>query len=505
MSTKRLLAVDLGASGGKCFVGTFKDQEFSMQEIHRFAHEGVSFFRPDRDGVVSERVVWDDVFIYRNIVEALQTYVRDIGMELTSIGMDTWGADGNLFNADGDMLGNMYCYRDHRLDPMIDKVKACLDPNRIYEITGIHFQPFNLSNQLLWLVQNRPELLSEGAFYLPVPALFTYYLSGEKAVDSSWASVTQLMDAHSKEWSREMLDGLGIPAAIMPRIVPPGTVVGDMLPELAEAVGVAPGTKVVAAAAHDTASAFAAAPVDNPDEALIISSGTWSLVGKLMPEPVTTAEAMAANISNEGGVGNVRVLKNCMGTWLVQELRRVWRVEDGADVPWPELDAATEAAPSFAAFIDPDDPSFYNPTNMHDAIVAFCDKTGQTAPQERGALARLVYESLAMKYRYVNEQICGVTNTTTKVVNIVGGGTRNVMLNQFTADALGLPVCAGPEEGTAVGNLMVQAVAMGVINSLADAQPIIRNAFPIREYQPQDSDAWDQAYEKFLQILASGS
>ena len=284
-----------------------------------------------------------------------------------------------------------------------------------------------------------------------------------------------------------MLEALGIPAWIMPRIVTPGTVVGDMLPALAEAVGVAPGAKVVAAASHDTASAFAAAPVDNPDEALIISSGTWSLVGKLMPEPVTTPTAMAANISNEGGVGNVRVLKNCMGTWLVQELRRVWRVEDGAEVPWPELDAATEAAPAFAAFIDPDDPSFYNPANMRDAIVAFCEKSGQTAPQERGALARLVYESLAMKYRYVNDQICGVTNTKTAVVNIVGGGTRNIMLNQFTADALGLPVCAGPEEGTAVGNLMVQAVGMGIIHSLADAQPIIRNAFPIREYQPKDS------------------
>ncbi|MBL7076187.1 MAG: rhamnulokinase [Kiritimatiellae bacterium] len=497
---KRLFAVDLGASGGKCFVGTFADGTFSMDEIHRFAHDGMDMYIPDRTGRVSPRTVWDDTFIYRNIIMGLQAYRRDVAEELDSIGIDTWGADGGLLNADGDMLAKMYCYRDHRLDAMVDKVKACVDPSRIYEVTGIHFQPFNLSNQLLWLVQNRPELLASVAAFLPVPSLFYYFLGGEKRVDSSWASVSQLMDAHTHEWSKELLDALGIPAGMLPEIVEPGASMGTMHAELADSLGLNR-VPLTAAAAHDTASAFAAAPVEDPAKALIISSGTWSLVGKLVPEPITTPEAMAVNISNEGGVGNTRCLKNCMGTWLVQELRRGWAVEDGKEVEWRELDALTAAAPSFAAVIDPDDASFYNPDNMEEAIVAFCKRTGQAVPADRGSMTRTVYEGLALKYRMVNEQICRVSGTESGVVNIVGGGSKNVLLDQFTADALGLPVLAGPTEGTAVGNFMVQAVGLGIISTIEAAQPVIRSAFPIKEYQPGDKAPWDAAYERFKAIV----
>lgn len=500
MSTTRIMAVDLGASGGKCFVGTFEQDQFRMEEIHRFAHEGISFFLPDAAGKVTERTFWDDVHIYSNIVEGLHAYRRDVGDTLDAIGIDTWGADGAFVTPNGDILSKIYCYRDHRLDNMIEQVKARIDPKRLYALTGIHFQPFNISNQLLWFFQNRPEFALPGITFLPIPSVFGYYLGSARAVDSSWASVTQLMDAKEHVWSGEILEPLGIPLSVMPEIVPPGTIVGGLRPELAATVELNP-AKIVAVAAHDTASAFAAAPVSNPENALIISSGTWSLVGKLIPSPITTPDAMAANLSNEGGIGNIRFLKNCMGGWLGQELRRVWRKEDGKEMSWAELDRLTEEAPAFTAIIDPDDAGFYNPSDMQAAIVAFCEKTGQPVPANRGAFMRVVYESLALKYRLVNEQICSVCGSTSDVIHIVGGGGRNVMLNQFTADATGLPVLAGPQEATAVGNLMVQAMGLGLIKDMSEAQPLINQACAIKEYTPTPSPEWDAAYERLRAMV----
>lgn len=503
MSTKRLFAVDLGASGGKCFVGIFENSSFSMREIHRFSHEGISFYIADKSGMVCERAYWDDVFLYRNILMGLQACGRDVSDTLDSIGIDTWGSDGNFVTEDGDMLGKIYCYRDHRLDNMIEAVKTRIDVKRIYEITGIHFQPFNISNQLHWFVTNRGYLLRPGCSFLPIPTVFYYYLGGIRKVDSTWASVTQLMDARKKKWSEEVLKKLEIPLGVMPEIVEPGTVVGELLQPLADSVGINR-AKLIAVGSHDTASAFAAAPVENPDDALIVSSGTWSIVGKLIPEPITSEKAMAANLSNEGGIGNIRFLKNCMGAWLAQELRRMWRIADGKETAWNELDMMTEAAPSFTAFIDPDDQSFYNPANMETAVAEFCRKTGQPVPGDRGTFLRVVYESLALKYRNVNEQICAVCGNESKVVNIVGGGTKNTLLNQFTANALGLRVVAGPEEATAIGNLMVQAMGLGIIDSMQEALPIIKQSFPIKEYIPRDTEEWNRAYESFRR-MSNGS
>ncbi len=499
MPARNLFAIDFGASGGKCFAGTFENDTFRMDEVHRFAHEGVSFFLNDSAGKLTERTVWNDILLYDNILKGLSEYSRVKGSKLDSIGIDTWGADGQFVTADGDMLGKIYCYRDHRLDDMIDKVKARLDPRRIYEITGIHFQPFNLSNQLLWFVQNRKALLTPGTFYLPIPSVFYYYLGGVKKVDTSFASVSQLMDAARRDWSTEMLEALSIPPEVMPEIVPPGTVVGKLHREIAEMTGVEQAS-LIAAAAHDTASAFAAAPVANPDDALIISSGTWSLVGKLIPEPITSQAAMDAGISNEGGIGNIRFLKNCMGTWIAQELRRVWRQADGKEMSWEELNRLSDAAPAFACFINPDDPSFYNPANMEAAIVEFCKKTGQAPPASRGSFLRCVYESLALRYRYISELITSVCGKESRQVNIVGGGSQNEKLNQFTANAVGVPVKAGPVEGTAVGNFMVQALGLGIISNMQEALPYIQEAFPISEYAPEDTGQWAGVYETFKGI-----
>ncbi|MFC1498605.1 rhamnulokinase family protein [Verrucomicrobiota bacterium] len=501
MSKKNLLAVDLGASGGKCFVGTFEGDSLSMKEIHRFEHGGVSFFTPDSSGKISERTYWDDVYIYDNIVKGLHAYKREFSDTLDSIGIDTWGADGQFVSKDGDMADKIYCYRDHRLDNMIDEVKARIEPKRIYEITGIHFQPYNVSNQVLWFSMNRKDMLKPGCFYLPIPSVFYYYLGGIRKVDSAWASVTQLMDAKTKKWSTEIFEKLEVPVEVMPEIVEPGTEVGELLKPLAESAGINQ-AKLIAVGSHDTAAAFAAAPVDNPDEALVISSGTWCLVGKMIPEPITSQEAMDAVISNEGGIGNIRFLKNCVGLWLVQELRKIWGLADGKDMDWAELIGMAQAAKPFTAFINVDDTSFYNPTNMEEAIADFCKKTGQTVPEDRGTFLRVAYESLAMKFRHVNEQICSVCGKESKVVNIVGGGSKNELLNQFTANATGLPVVAGPEEATAVGNLMVQAMGLGIIKSMPEAQPFIRKAFPIKDYQPQDAEAWNKAYDQYKQIIS---
>lgn len=501
MDAKRMFAADLGASGGKFFAGIFKKDSFSFHEVHRFTHGSTSFYIADRSGKVTQRTFWDDILIYLNILEGLRKYRREMGPTLDSIGIDTWGSDGQFVTIDGDMLGKVYCYRDHRLDDMFEKVKSLIDPVELYQIAGIHFQPFNVSNQLVWFFTNRQGLLPRGSLFLPMPTIFYFYLGGAKKIDTSWASVTQLMDARRKVWSETVLNRLRIPLNIMPEIVNPGEKIGTLHRELAEELDLNQ-ADLVAVGSHDTASAFAAAPLEDEKEALIISSGTWSLVGRLIPEPITNHDAMEKNISNEGGIGNIRFLKNCMGTWIVQELRRVWKNRDGVEFGWEQIQELVQKALPFFAFIDPDYRGFYNPKNMEEAIVRFCKKTGQKVPEGRGQFLRVVYESLAMKYRMVNEEISGVCGAPSKVVHIVGGGSRNDLLNQFTADALGLPVVAGPEEATAVGNIMVQALGLGVFKDIHQSLSLIKNAFQIKSFNPENHNRWSMEYSRFKNLIA---
>ena len=495
-----VIAVDLGASGGKCFAAAFDGNGFTLNEIHRFSHEAVTVHVPDRSGKVEERAYWDDLLIHRNVVEGLHAYRRQVGGSVDSIGIDTWGSDGVFVTEDGVLLGPMYCYRDHRLDGMVEEVKARIDAAKIYGITGIHFQPFNISNQLLWFLEHRRDLLRRGVRFLPAPTLFGWYLGAEAAVDSTWASVTQLMDARRRKWSKEVLHALGIPGRVLPRIVAPGTVIGELRAGLAESVGLN-AAKIIAVGSHDTASAFAAAPVSRRAGALIIRSGTWSLIGRLIPRPLTGPEAMAANLSNEGGIGNVRFLKNCMGTWLVQELRRAWRARDGREMDWDEMNRLTEQGKAFSVSLDPDDKGFYNPQNMEAAIVDFCRRTSQEPPQDRGTMLRSVYESLALKYRVVAEQIQAASGSPVSVIHIVGGGSKNAFLNQLTANACQMKVVAGPEEATAVGNAVVQAMGLEIIRKPADARSMIQAAFPIREFTPRESDTWEKAYARYRAVV----
>jgi rhamnulokinase len=488
MKSARIMAIDLGNSGGKCFVGTFARGSFQLEEVNRFENEGI---------------YWDDTHLYRNIINGLLRYSREYSDHLDSIGIDTWGPDGQFITHDGEIVGKVYSYRDHRLDGMIDELTSRIDAYRIYEITGIQFQPFNISNQLLWFMLNRSYLFQPGYRFLPMPTIFYYYLGNVKKIDTTWASVTQLMDARRKNWSEEILQKLGIPSHILPEIVPPGTLLGKLSAPVAHLTGLNP-VNLYSVGSHDTASAFAAAPVEDENEALIISSGTWSLIGKLIPEPITSRQALDANISNEGGIENIRCLKNCMGLWIVQELRRTWREMDGKTLEWDEMIRLVENVPSFSSFIDPDDTIFYNQKNMEAAVAEYCKKTGQRIPEDRGTYLRVVYESLALKYRIVSEEIDRITGKKHKMIQIVGGGCRNETLNQFTADALDSNVCAGPADATAIGNIMVQAMGMGIIEKLQDSVPLIKQGFSLKTYTPKNSSLWKKAYERFLSVIAKG-
>lgn len=495
----RVVAVDLGASGGRLFACRFSEASLSLDEVYRFDHGAVPFFVPDRNGRIEERLFWDDTLLYSQVLAGLRAYRRQVADTMDSIAVDAWGTDGVFMSADGVPLERMYSYRDHRLDGMSEQVRSRVGGDQIFGITGVHFQPYNVSNQLLWFLQNRKELVRRGTRFLPTPTLFGFYLGGVTVVDSTWASVTQLMDCRRKTWSRPVLKALGIPARIMPGIVKPGTIVGSMHEELARSVGLPP-ARIIAVAAHGTASAFAAAPVRAHSSALIISSGTWSLVGRLVRKPITTPEAFAAGLSNEGGVGSIRLLQNCMGTWIAQELRRIWRDRDGRETSWDELTALAERARPLGTLIYPDDRTFYNPADMETALVQFCRRTGQLMPSDRGGVVRMVYESLALRYRMANEKICAVAGTATDVVHIVGGGSKNRMLNQMTADACGVPVVSGPEEATAVGNAMMQAVGLGVLGRLSDGLSLVRGGFPIREYLPQNGGPWQEAGARFAAL-----
>jgi len=504
MKHTRIMAIDLGNSGGKCFLGTFARGSFQLEEVHRFENEGVPFFLTDSSGKMVERIYWDDTHLYRNIIHGLLCYRREYSDHLDSIGVDTWGPDGQFITHDGEMVGKVYSYRDHRLDEMLGELTSRIDAYRIYEITGTQFQPFNISNQLLWFMLNRSYLLQPGYRFLPMPTIFYYYLGNVKKIDTTWASVTQLMDARTKNWSDEILQKLGIPPSILPEIVPPGTLLGALSAPVAHLTGLNT-VNLYSVGSHDTASAFAAAPVEDENEALIISSGTWSLIGRIIPEPITTRQALDANISNEGGIENIRCLKNCMGLWIVQELRRTWREMDGKKLEWDEVIRLVENAPPFSAFIDPDDTIFYNQKNMEAAVAEYCKKTGQRIPEDRGTYLRVVYESLALKYRIVSEQINSITGKKHKMIQIVGGGCRNETLNQFTADALDSNVCAGPADATAIGNIMVQAMGMGIIERLQDSAHLIKQGFSLKTYTPKNSSLWKKAYKKFLSIIAKGN
>ncbi|MBS1888605.1 MAG: rhamnulokinase [Actinobacteria bacterium] len=475
-------AVDLGADSGRVFAGAFDGARVELREIHRF---------PNRPLQLPDGLHWNLAWLFEQGTQGLAAAAAD--GPLAGVAFDTWAVDYGLLDGQRRLLGMPYHYRDPRSRAMVERAAARVSPQRSYELSGIQAIPINTVFQLL--AEEDSEVLAAADRLALVPDLLSFWLSGELANERTVASTTGLLEAGGGTWSRELIDALGLPPRIFGPVVEPGTVLAPALGP--HGLGAVP---VIATASHDTAAAFAAAPAELLSDAAILSSGTWSILGMEVAEPVLTAAAQAANLSNEAGVeGTTRLLKNVMGLWLVQECRRAWAAAD------PDLSFATlsrladAAADEDAALFDPDHPSLLEPGDMPARIAALCAATGSPAPTEPGLLVRSILLSLACKYRLVLEQLESVTGRVAPCVHVIGGGARDALLCRLTAELLGRPVLAGPAEASALGNVLVQALAVGELGSLAEAHAVARASARPQTYEPRsDHGRAEAVYRRFL-------
>ena len=485
----QFLAFDLGAESGRAIVGHLSDQRLSLEVIHRFPNGPVR---------VGDSLYWDVLRLWSEIKAGLAMAVRQYG-DISSVGLDTWGVDFALLAADDTLLGNPYHYRDRRTDGMMEAAFEIVPRAEIYELTGIQFMQLNSLYQLLAMVKADAPALSVAHTFLNMPDLFNFWLTGHKANEFTIATTTQCYDPRAGDWAYDMLQRLGIPTDMFGPIVQPGTVLGPLLPSVqAETdTGAIP---VVATATHDTGSAVAAVPATGEDY-IYLSSGTWSLMGIESKTPLINQDMLNFNLTNEGGFGNTfRVLKNIMGLWLVQECRREW-AREGHEYSYHELTQMAADAPAFGPLVWVDDPRFLPPGGMSERIQAFCRETGQQVPQSKEEILRCVLESLALEYRRVAESLDRLSGRRLNTIHIIGGGSQNRLLNQFTADATGRTVVAGPVEATAIGNLLVQAIAMGEIDSLEEGRRIVARSFDVETFEPGDMTMWNEAYQRYLAFI----
>ena len=488
MAEQKMLAIDLGASSGRGIVGSFDGQKLSIQEIHRFSNDPV---------ILCGRMHWDVLHIFHEIKQAIRETVLD-GDTIRSIGIDTWGVDYALLDESGKMLSNPYHYRDARTEGIVSYVGRFFAPSELYAKTGIQTMNFNTIFQLAADLRDDPKMVENASRMLNIPDLLNYFLTGKMANEYTILSTGALLDAQKRDYAKDIIAKAGIPQRLFGDIVLPGTSLGKLLPEVQSEVGKTD-AEVLTVASHDTASAVIAVPTQEKDF-LFISSGTWSLMGTELDAPKINAQTEKYNFTNEGGVNNtIRFLKNIMGLWLIQESRRQWKRE-GKEYSFAELESLAKAAKPFRCFIDPDHPSFVAPGDLPARVREFCQKTGQYIPETVGEIVRCIYESLALKYRYTAENISTLTGISPRVIHVVGGGTKDGFLSQMTADACGIPVCAGPEEATAIGNLLVQLMAAGEAKNLSDARAIVAASFTPKYYAPQNTDAWDAAYQTFCTL-----
>ncbi len=484
------LSIDLGAGSGRVIAAETDLKTLHLEEIHRFENPGT-----DLPG----GSYWNILGLFRDIQDGLRRAVEKYGDGIVSLGIDTWGCDFGLLDAHGRLLGLPHQYRDSRHEPMPAAMHGLMNEADIYAHTGITTNFYNSSLHLLAEKQLGSPALAAADALLFIPDLLAYWLSGVQAVERTIASTSQLLDPATGGWAWEVIDALGLPRRIFGEIVAPGTVLGPIRNEVARVIGRG-GIPVVASASHDTASAVAGIPMESEDS-LWLSSGTWSIMGLETREPIRTPEAFAARCCNELGVaGSVRFLKNIAGLWLIQECKRQWEL-DGEPLAYAEMAALAEAAEPFTAFIDPDDPVFAAPGDMPEKIRAFCERTGQRIPQDKGEILRIATESLALKYRVVYERFCALSGKRFERLHAGGGGIQNAFLAQATADALGIPVIAGPIEATSCGNAVVQMIATGHLADLPAARRLIRDSFEFQTYIPRDPEQWRAAYQRFESSL----
>ena len=486
----QFIALDLGAESGRAIVGKLESDRLSLEEAFRFPNGAVR---------VLGNLHWGPLRLFSEMKQGLSQISQQYGQDFASVGVDTWGIDYALLDRDGNLVGNPYCYRDARTEGMMDEAFKHISRQEIFEQSGgIQFLSINTLFQMLSMVVNNSPQLEMATTFLMMPDLFNYWLTGRKACEFTDTTTTQFYNSLVGDWSRDVLEKLGIPTDIFPEVVLPGTELGPLLPDIADEVGLEP-LPVIAPATHDTASAVVAVPAER-DNFAWLSSGTWSLLGGISDKPIVTPEALGYNFSSYGGAGGMCLpWKNIMGLWLVQECRRIW-ARAGDDFSYDDLTKMAAEARPFTAIVEPDHPSFLAPGDMPMAIQAYCRDTGQAVPDTKGEIVRTALEGLALKYRWVVEKLEILLDRKFSALHVVGGGSHNKLLCQFAADATGLPVIAGPVEATAIGNIAVQAVATGHLASLDEARQVIRRSFEVISYEPGDSASWDEAYERFNKV-----
>jgi rhamnulokinase len=489
----RFLALDLGAESGRGMVGTFDGQVLRLGELHRFGNSPVR---------LPGGLHWDVLRLWSECQHSLAVAAGEHGQSLTSVGIDTWGVDFGLVDREGTLLGNPYHYRDGRTDGMLEEAFRRMPRAEIFEHTGIQFLQINSLYQLLSMVIRDSPALRAAEGFLTMPDLLNYWLTGRRVGELTIGSTTQCFNPRANSWDGELLERLGIPAHIFPPVVPPGTELGHLLPHVAQATGAPASLPVIAPACHDTGSAVAAVPAQGADFAWI-SSGTWSVVGAEVREPVIDARSLRYNFTNEGGVcGTFRFCRNVMGLWLVQECRRTW-AQQGQERSYGELAEMAAAAQPLKAVIDPDDGEFLKPGDIPARIRAFCQRTAQAVPETQGEIVRCALEGIALKYRWVLERAEEMLGRRLAPLHIVGGGTQNRLLSQLTADATGRMVIAGPVEATAAGNVLIQMIALGHAASLSEAREVMHRSCELETFEPRPRGAWGAAYERLLSFLVA--
>lgn len=486
--TKRVLAFDFGASSGRAIIGCFDGDKITLEEIHRFSNDPVS---------VGGTVYWD---VLRLFYEIKQGIVKaKIAGGFDSIGIDTWGVDFGLIDSEGKLMENPVHYRDTRTAGLVEESFKTMPKEKLYGITGIQFMELNTLFQLISLKKYRPWMLERADKMLFMPDLFAYMLTGKMCAEYSIATTSQLIDLETKSWSEEILDAFGIKKSLFAPLVKPGTVLGELSKEICEECGVDP-VPVISVCGHDTQSAITSVPCEDGNFAFL-SSGTWSLFGTELDKPIVNETSMNINITNEGGFDDsTGFLKNIIGLWLIQESRRQWKRE-GEEYSYADLEKLALAAEPFKCFIDPDAPEFVPHGNIPERVREFCRRTGQYVPQTVGEVMRCIYESLAMKYRLTFEKLRECTKRDYPVIHVIGGGTKDGLLCQMTANSCDRTVKAGPIEATVMGNVAVQLMSDGSVDNIGQARKIIADSSELKIFEPKETGDWAKAYEDFLKIV----
>lgn len=485
MSKNHFLAFDLGASSGRAILGTLENGKLELTEIHRFKNQMTR---------IHGSYYWNIYSLFEELKTGLKKCVQSHGVQPDSFGIDTWGVDYSLVSESGQLVGLPFAYRDHRTDNAIEDFFKVLPKKDTYLLSGIQFMQFNTLFQLFASKQEKHSRLNIAKSLLFTPDTLNYLFTGVKKNEYTIASTSQLLKPGEAVWEQKLFKAAEINTDLVEEIVQPGTEIGRILEEVQDETG-SKEIPCIAVASHDTASAIASVPAEGGNWAYL-SSGTWSLLGIESKVPQVSEKTLEMNFTNEGGVeGTTRFLKNIMGMWLIQECKRVW--DEESEMEWQEVVDLSQVATPFKCLINPDDSRFLNPGNMPKAIQEYCEETGQPVPESKGEIARCIYDSLVLKYKYTIKQIESVTGKPIEKLHIIGGGANNKMMNQLTANAIGIPVLAGPTEATATGNLLMQAKAVGAVKSLDQLREVVKNSFEVTEYKPSPKLDWEAAYKKF--------